>query len=59
LITGVQKTWQDNISNYMVNINPEDLFDFGIEKTIVITGSVKDRNNNQSSVLSFTFNNPV
>ena len=32
--------------NYTIDINSSQLFDFGIEKSITITGNVRDRNNN-------------
>ncbi len=51
-------TWQYLDKNYVMDINSPALFDYGIEKTITITGNVQDRNSN---AVSFTrsFNAPV
>ena len=52
------KTRQFRDKNYAITIDPSKLFDYGIEKTITITGNVRDRNNNLSS-FSRTINAPV
>jgi len=39
-------TWQSRDRNYSVNIDSSELFDYGIEKLITITGKVYDRNGN-------------
>lgn len=47
-------TRQSRERNYTVNIAPSQLFDYGIERPITITGNVRDRNGNNS-----TFNRTV
>ncbi|AHB41525.1 hypothetical protein P148_SR1C00001G0735 [candidate division SR1 bacterium RAAC1_SR1_1] len=54
--TGPEMTWQGNARNFNVNINPGDLFDRGVEKTITITGSLRDRANNLYTLSAYTFN---
>ena len=54
--SGPELTWQDNVRNFQVLINPADLFDWGIEKPITITWSVRDRANNLYTLWSYVFN---
>lgn len=54
--TWPELTWQDNARNFQVLINPAELFDFGIEKPITITWSVRDRANNLYTLSAYTFN---
>jgi len=51
-------TRQSRDKNFTVDIDPSQLFDYGIEKTITITGRVYDRNGNLSTFAK-TFNNPA
>ena len=51
-------TWQFRDKNYSITMSWSQLFDYGIEKTITITGSVRDRNNNITT-FTRTFNAPV
>lgn len=48
-------TWQSRNKNYTVNIDSSELFDYGIEKQITISGNVRDRNNNLRT-FSLNFN---
>ncbi len=54
--SGPELTWQDFVRNFQVLINPAELFDRWIEKTITITWSVRDRANNLYTLPSYTFN---
>ena len=51
-------TWQFRNKNYTVDIDPSELFNYGIEKEIIITWNVRDRNNNLGTFTK-TFNTPV
>ncbi len=53
-----QKTWQYLDKNYIVSIASSSLFDYGIERPITMTLSVRDRKGLQTSQ-SITFNQPV
>jgi hypothetical protein len=53
------KTWQFLDKNYNIKIASWELFDYGIEKPITLTSSVRDRNNNIYTLWSFVFNQPV
>lgn len=53
------KTRQFEDKNYTLTISGTELFDYGIEKPIIITWTVKDRNNNTYTYWPFTFNTPV
>ncbi len=55
----VGKTWQYNTLNYNSVITGSALFDYGVEKTITITGYVRDRANNLYTLTTLTFNQPV
>jgi len=53
------RTWQYNDLNYNAVITGSALFDYGIERTITITGNVRDRANNLYTLSTLTFNQPV
>ena len=53
------KTWQYFDKNYTLHIPSSQLFDFGVEQPITITGRVYDRNNNGPVTFTRTFNAPV
>ena len=52
------KSWQFRDKNYSITMSWSQVFDYGIEKTITLTGSVRDRNNNLTT-FTRTFNAPV
>lgn len=52
------KTRQDNIKSYNINIAPSELFDYWIEKVIIITTNVSDRIWRQANEKTITFNHP-
>lgn len=54
----VSKTWQYLDLNYNAVITGSAIFNYGVEKTITITGTVKDRANNTYSLSTLTFNQP-
>lgn len=51
------KTWQFLDKNYSVSIPSSQLFDYGVEKTITMNVSVRDRLDHQA-IISYTFNQP-
>jgi len=51
-------TWQFRDKNYTVDISGSELFDYGIEKPITISGNIRDRNNNLRT-FSLSFNPAV
>ncbi|HBB04725.1 TPA: hypothetical protein DCZ39_07720 [Patescibacteria group bacterium] len=53
------KSWQFRDKNYDINITASQLFYYGIEKTITITGTVADRNGNKTPTFTRIFNQPV
>lgn len=50
-------TWQFHDKNYTLAIDSSELFEYGIEKTITITGHVSDRNGNNRTI-AVSFNHP-
>jgi hypothetical protein len=55
--TATNKTWQFRDRNYNLSIYSSELFDYGIEKTMTITGHVADWNGNNKTI-STSFNHP-
>lgn len=55
--TAIDKTRQFRDKDYTLDINSSELFDYGIEKTITITGNVADWNGNTKTI-STSFNHP-
>ncbi|EKD24979.1 MAG: hypothetical protein ACD_80C00142G0021 [uncultured bacterium (gcode 4)] len=53
------KSWQFRDRDYAIDISWFELFYYGIEQTITITGTVTDRNGNATPIFSRIFNQPV